>query len=245
MIPTKALFRSELSDVVRDVEHDGFAMVPEVVDGLTIDSLLNDLQLVRGDGAVKRKGDLPFGIRNFVKLVPSARRLAGSEAVVTIARAFVGDGAKLVRSLFFDKIAEANWKVAWHQDRTIAVRRRNEADGFGPWTIKAGVPHVQPPDSVLENMIALRIHLDDANELNGALRVIAGSHRMGRLSQTVIQELKERPAAICAATRGSILVMRPLLLHSSSACSEPTHRRVIHLEFAGSGLPDGLDWNES
>jgi ectoine hydroxylase-related dioxygenase (phytanoyl-CoA dioxygenase family) len=165
--------------------------------------------------------------------------------VVNIARAFVGDGAKLVRSLFFDKIAEANWKVAWHQDRTIAVRRRIEADGFGPWTIKAGVPHVQPPDSVLENMIALRIHLDDTNELNGALRVIAGSHRMGRLSQTLIQELKERPAAICVASRGSILVMRPLLLHSSSACSEPTHRRVIHFEFAGSGLPGGLDWSES
>ena len=245
MIPTDALFRIELGDVIRDVKLHGFAMVPDVVDDLTIDSLLKELELVSGDSAVRRKGNLPFAIRNLVKLVPSASRLAASEAVVTIARALVGDGAILVRSLFFDKIVEANWKVVWHQDRTIAVRRRIEADGFGPWTIKAGIPHVQPPHSVLEKMIALRIHLDDTGELNGALKVIPGSHRMGRLSPTRIQELKERPAVTCVASRGSILVMRPLLWHSSSACIAPTHRRVIHLEFTGSGLPGGLNWNES
>lgn len=157
----------------------------------------------------------------------------------------VGADALLVRSLFFDKIAAANWNVPWHQDRTITVRSRIETAGFGPWTIKAGMPHVQPPDSVLEEMISLRIHLDDTDESSGALKVIPGSHRFGRLSPVRVKELTESPGIPCVAPRGSVLVMRPLLLHSSSSCAKPTHRRVVHLEFAGTVLPGGLEWRES
>ncbi len=36
--------------------------------------------------------------------------------------------------------------------------------------------------------------------------------------------------------------MRPLLLHASSEVSVPTHRRVIHLEYATCPLADGLEW---
>lgn len=235
----------QLRDVSRDVAQHGFAIVPNVVDDLAIDSVVGDVQSLAPDKAVRKRANRPFGIRNLVQLVPSTRRLAGSDAVITIARSLAGEAAVLVRSLFFDKIAEANWKVAWHQDCTIAVRRRIETSGFGSWTVKAGVPHVQPPCSVLEHIIALRIHLDDTDESNGALRVIPGSHRLGRLSQLRIQELTEGQAVTCGVSRGSILVMRPLLLHSSSASAQPMHRRVIHLEFAGRGLPGGLEWNES
>ena len=38
--------------------------------------------------------------------------------------------------------------------------------------------------------------------------------------------------------------MRPLILHSSSASISPSHRRVIHLEFAGEPLPKPLAWYE-
>jgi len=44
---------------------------------------------------------------------------------------------------------------------TIAVRERREAEGFGPWSEKEGVPHVQPPAEILEKMVAIRVHLDD------------------------------------------------------------------------------------
>ena len=36
--------------------------------------------------------------------------------------------------------------------------------------------------------------------------------------------------------------MRPLLLHASSIAIVPTHRRVIHLEYASQSLADGLEW---
>jgi hypothetical protein len=73
-----------------------------------------------------------------------------------------------VRGILFDKIPDANWKVPWHQDVTIAVQEKVEAEGFGPWSIKADVLHVQPPASILEQMLSIRLHLDDCGEENGA-----------------------------------------------------------------------------
>jgi hypothetical protein len=76
------------------------------------------------------------------------------------------DGAGLadrcfpVRAIYFDKTPDSNWNVAWHQNLTIAVRERRDAAGFGPWSVKAGVPHVQPPVELLEHLVAVRLHLD-------------------------------------------------------------------------------------
>jgi hypothetical protein len=69
--------------------------------------------------------------------------------------------ATLVRATLFDKTPGANWPVPWHWDLTICVAVRLEAPGFGPWTLKAGVHHVQPPVEVLETMVAVRVHLED------------------------------------------------------------------------------------
>lgn len=157
----------------------------------------------------------------------------------------LGADARLVNGLFFDKTPDANWKVAWHQDLAISVKERMDVSGFGPWTLKAGVHHVQPPPAILECMLALRIHLDDTNEANGALKVIPGSHKLGRLTAVEISLISHETAPVlCEAARGSVLAMRPLLLHASSAGSSPNRRRVIHLEFANCALPGSLAWNQ-
>ena len=98
-----------------------------------------------------------------------------------------------VRALLFDKPPEANWKVPWHQDLSIAVRHKRDITGFGPWSNKAGVLHVQPRVNVLESMLTVRIHLDDCGKQNGALRVIPGSHTRGRLTDTEIRKAIETP----------------------------------------------------
>jgi hypothetical protein len=154
-------------------------------------------------------------------------------------------GPIAVRGLLFNKVAEANWAVPWHQDLTIAVRERREASGFGPWSVKDGVVHVQPPDEVITRMLAVRIHLDDTRAENGALRVIAGSHRDGRLSPESIGHWTTSCEAVTLeAPAGSVLLMRPHLLHASSAARKPAQRRVIHLEYSADPLPYGLQWNE-
>ncbi len=114
-----------------------------------------------------------------LRAIPEVRRLAGSPALLDLVEPVLGPGAFAVRGLLFDKTAAANWSVPWHQDLTIAVQDRVEAEGFGPWNVKAGILHVRPPIGVLEGMLTLRIHLDDCETGQGPLRVLPGSHLGG------------------------------------------------------------------
>ena len=110
--------------------------------------------------------------------------------------------------------------------------------------MKAGVLHVQPPPEVMSGILAIRLHLDESGIDNGPLRAIAGSHREGRLSTERIGSWDKEKSVTCTIPKGGALVMRPLLLHASSACAIPKSRRVIHLEFAAAELPQGLDWHD-
>ena len=133
--------------------------------------------------------------------------------------------------------------MTWHQDLTIAVRERHEVPGFAFWSEKAGVMHVQPPVSILENMLAVRLHLDDCGPDNGPVRVLPGSHRHGRIAESEIPAWRQRVAeVVCTVPRGGVLLMRPLLLHASSPAVSPSRRRVVHIEYAADGLPGGLEW---
>jgi ectoine hydroxylase-related dioxygenase (phytanoyl-CoA dioxygenase family) len=112
--------------------------------------------------------------------------------------------------------------------------------------VKDGIPHVQPPVNVLEEMLTIRLHLDDADETNGALRVTPGSHQFGRLTQARVQELcAERSENLCAISAGGALLMRPLLLHASSRSTSARPRRVVHIEYAARDLPNGLEWYDA
>jgi ectoine hydroxylase-related dioxygenase (phytanoyl-CoA dioxygenase family) len=182
------------------------------------------------------------GARNLLAHT-DVRALAASPAARSLAAAVLGDACFAVRGILFDKTPGANWKVVWHQDLSIAARERVEKPGFGPWTEKAGVAHVQPPVTVLEQMLAVRIHLDDCGPENGPVRVIDGSHRCGRLSATQIDELRRtEPERDCLVEQGAILAFRPLILHASAPAILPAHRRVIHIEYAAHELPTPLEW---
>ena len=175
--------------------------------------------------------------------LPVVREWLASDAVRALIEPHLGPGVFPVRGILFDKTATANWKVAWHQDRSIAVRERCEVAGYGPWSVKDGVPHVQPPVAVLAGMLTLRLHLDDCDLDNGPLRVVPGSHRDGILSDTAIATaVAAGPVVNCCLPAGGVLLMRPLLLHASSAAMQPRHRRVIHVEFSADQLPEELSW---
>lgn len=192
---------------------------------------------------VKRRNSEIYGVRNLLNLSPKIREFSLSRKVRKIAVEFLGENAKVVRAIYFDKTREANWKVPWHQDLTIAVKEKRETEGFSAWTKKAGIEHVQPPVKIMEEMLALRIHLDDSGESNGALKVLPESHNQGRLSATEIKTLREaNEITVCNVKRGDCLIMRPILVHSFSAGSNPKNRRVIHLEFSARDLPNGLEW---
>lgn len=252
---------------VDDITHHGFAILPEFLDSETISRVLDSLSAARIEGGESQRAGKAYGIRNLLNVVPFTRELANSSVCKSLIEPLLGANARVVRGIYFDKHKDANWKVAWHQDLTIAVRERPDLvgrervnidvrepievavrerlDGYGPWSLKAGIQHVQPPVWVLENMLTLRIHLDHTDESNGALRVLPGTHTLGRLNASQIQYWRQHHHPItCTVPLGGALLMRPLLLHSSTVAINPRHRRVLHFEYSSLDLPCGLSWFE-
>lgn len=225
------------------IECDGFAVTPPLVDEDTRTRLLEALSRVDQD-ASRRRGRA-YALRNILARVPAVREFAASPAIRELVEPVLGGEARAIRAILFDKVPEANWHVGWHQDLIIPVRKKHDVPGFGSWSVKRGVPHVKPPSYVLERMLTLRLHLDDCGEQNGPLRVMPGSHRKGELTGEAVKHIaaSQQPFP-CNAPAGSILMMRPLLLHASSPASSPRHRRILHLELAGCDLPGGLEWPE-
>ena len=210
--------------------HDGYTVHLHAIGTATVRQLAD----VTTDGRHAR--------RNLLELAPVREWLA-TDDVRSLIQPHLGPAAWPVRGILFDKTAAANWKVAWHQDRSIAVRERRDVAGFGPWSMKEGIVHVQPPVQILARMLTLRLHLDDCDETNGPLRVIPGSHRDGILSDAAIAAaVAAGPTINCCLPAGGALLMRPLLLHASSAAKQPRHRRVIHVEFSADELPGELAW---
>jgi hypothetical protein len=228
------------------LERDGYAIVPGVLAADQVAGLVQAIeQLAPGKAALSR-GRGVYAMRNLLREVPETRMMAESEAMRRLVEPVLGPEAFVARGLFFDKTEEANWMVPWHQDLTIAVKTRTNAPGYGPWTVKGGIPHVQPPIAVLERMLTVRVHLDDCDETTGPLRVLPGTHSGGRLTAPATQRWLESASPVaCLVPRGGALLMRPLLLHASSPAAEPGHRRVIHLEYAADPLPGGADWYEA
>lgn len=199
---------------VDEVYSGGFAIYEEAVDDTTIDLLARELEKAEIERVGSQRAGKAFGLRDLMNVVPFMRSFAHSAQLMSLVEPILGRGACVVRGVYFDKHKDANWKVAWHQDLTIVVRERVEVEGFRAWSSKAGITHVQPPVSILENMLTLRVHLDDTNEANGALRVLAGTHRYGRMEPDQIQYWKQHNEAVnCEVKRGGIVAMKPLLLH--------------------------------
>lgn len=221
------------------IERDGFALVGDVLTAAQIARL----RTVAGQGTALRRSGSAYGGRNLLDL-PDVRKLAADPALRRLIEPVVGAEAIPVRALFFDKTPEANWPVLWHQDLTIAVAERRDIAGWGPWSVKAGTMHVEPPVAVLQGMLTIRLHLDDCGADKGPLRVLPGTHALGRLTRDRIEALRQTiPETACIAPLGSALLMRPLLLHASSAATRPDHRRVLHIEYADvRALPPPLAW---
>ena len=215
------------------VSLQGFGRIPGVLPVSVRDRFLELLGDVNGAG---RRGLLEDS---------QVWDLACSPALTDLVQPHLPQRARPVRAIYFDKSPDANWLVPWHQDLTLAVRQRKDVPGFGPWSVKEGVVHVQPPIPLLEEMLTIRLHFDDCDETNGALKVLPGTHLLGRLTPSDIQDQRAATAeVVCVMAAGDALLMRPLLLHASGRSASDRHRRVLHIEYAGFDLPAGLEWHE-
>ena len=231
---------------MRQLDDEGYALLPAVF-AKDAPALADELDRVlcerAGEASIRSEDGTIYAARNLVELWPAARTLWRRPALLDALTVVLGLRFGLVRTLFFDKPPGQTWALPWHKDLTIAVRdNRLPSAYFTHPTRKAGVPHVEAPLAVLEAMLTVRIHLDEATEANGALQVIPSSHGTGKGLT-----LDSAPPRLVPAARGDVLLMRPLLAHCSGKSHPETtgHRRIIHLEFAATPeLADGYAWHD-
>jgi hypothetical protein len=235
-----------MEPTLRTIERDGFAVVAAVFPLDRVDAILRDLaaalEIKDEATSVRSRDGNVYAARNIVALWPVAASLWRTGALPDLLTTILGNDFGLVRVLYFDKPPEQSWSLPWHKDMTVAVRdNRLPSTHFTKPTRKAGVPHVEAPRELLEAMLTVRLHLDDVTEENGPVQVVPGSHLTGKELGAVGEV---RSILVC---RGDVLLMRPLLAHSSlpSAAGTTRHRRILHFEFAGQAeLPDGYSWHD-
>jgi hypothetical protein len=158
---------------------------------------------------------------------------------------FLPSSAVALQAIAFDKNPAANWKVTWHQDVMFPFAGPVSDPGYNLPSVKNDIAYARPPRQVLEAMLAVRLHLDDCDAENGPLRVASGSHLSGILRSDEISRVVARhDEALCLARVGEALLMRPLLLHSSSTAIKPRHRRVLHIVYH-TGDPVTEPWHRS
>lgn len=214
-------------------EARGFAVVPGVLAESECQSALD---------AVLEQGRFESRSRAWLTH-PWCQKLARSLKQHAALAGIVAPTAVAVQCTLFEKSPDNNWLVSLHQDLSIPVREQVADSELTGWSRKEGALFVQPPVSVLESLVALRVHLDDCDAESGALRLVPGSHRFGRLDVRQAAALRDGHGEVTAAVkRGDVLAMRPLLLHASSKAMVPSFRRVLHFVFGPPVLPRGLRW---
>jgi hypothetical protein len=224
--------RSATPEVSAAFHQRGFALVPDV---LCPEECAGIEPLSLPEGAVG-------GSRCLLSLAwcaDLARRLRAHPAL----RALLPARHVAVQCTYFEKSASRNWLVGIHQDLSIPVAGRIDAPELKGWSEKQGELYVQPSRAVLEELIALRLHIDACSDADGPLRFVPGSHRKGIFDPaSALAERASNGEVVCPASQGSVLAMRPLALHASSKSKGPGRRRVLHFLYGPPDLPFGLAW---
>lgn len=211
-----------MRELISALERDGCTVVPSVATESQIERATAYCDSGQLSGA---------GSRDLLELSWCAD-IARSLRLLPPISALLGESRTAVQCTLFVKDAHRNWLVPLHRDYSVPVKAKVESSHWSAWSIKQSVMFGRPPQSVLESLLAVRVHLEDTDAANGALQVVKGSHRS--------------PATTGKRTshfvpRGGALVMRPLLLHASSKLVTG-NRRVLHFLYGPSELPDGAEW---
>ena len=234
---------NEIAKHKKNLLTDGFTIIDAIYSNDEVQQILATIENADKSNETFRKSSDLFAIRQFLKEIPEARELIYNTNLKNIVAELFGDDFFTVKSIYFDKPENSNWYVAYHQDLTISVNKKIELAGFGPWTVKQNQFAVQPTLEILQNIFSIRIHLDDTDEHNGALKVLLASHNKNIYRPETIDWSIETEIS-CAVNKGGIMIMKPLLLHSSGRTTNNKKRRVIHIEFSNQELPSELKWAE-
>ena len=211
-----------VTDIEEEFEQQGFVV---------IDKILNEEALGALIDLCESEVDAKAGTRNLLRF-DWIRKLAGELAQNNTLKKLLPKNALAIQCNYFSKDTKTNWLVPLHRDKSIPVKSRIESEKWSGWSEKEGILYAQPPKQVLEEMVAVRIHLEDNYSHNGALEVVAGSHKSVD---------KREPRKLAVVQKGGALIMRPLILHKSTKLIHGK-RRVLHFVFGPENLPNNAVW---
>ncbi|MFI2743573.1 phytanoyl-CoA dioxygenase family protein [Zhouia sp. PK063] len=226
-----------------ELEANGYAVLSGLYTNKEIAQIIACITQAEQHGNSFMKTKDLFAIRQLITNVPQLPSVLFNEQLMALlAHLFEGDYF-LTKAIYFDKPSDSNWFVAYHQDLSISVPQKTVVENYTNWTFKKGQYGVQPPVEILEDTVTIRIHLDQTDMHNGALKVIPKSHLKG-IIRTATNDWHIANEVICEVEQGGAMLMKPLTLHASNRTTNGKKRRVIHLEFNTHYLAKPLAWLE-
>jgi len=226
-----------------ELKEKGYSIVTDLYSDKEVDQILHCIENAENDGSSFLKTKDLFAIRQLIKNVPALPEVLFNQKLKKLVSDLSDSNYFLTKAIYFDKPSESNWFVAYHQDLSISVNQKADLEDYVNWTFKKGQHGVQPPIRILKDTITIRIHLDDTDENNGALKIIEKSHRNG-ITRSDEKNWDLKNERICKVQKGGAMLMRPLTLHASNRTTNGKKRRVIHLEFNNHVLKEPLEWLE-
>ncbi|QDV16323.1 Phytanoyl-CoA dioxygenase (PhyH) [Gimesia panareensis] len=224
-----------------DIDRDGYQILQEPLSRDLLVQLEAVLNSAHEDSFRQRRSGTRYAIRNAHLVLPGLRSLIEAEALRELACHMLDQAATLVSATLFDKRPGANWFVPPHQDLQVPINGQSTVPEWTNWSVKAGQQYVEPPLEVFQQMLAVRVHLDECPGENGALEVVPRSHRR-RLTEEEVALIAEPEFQLCPVNAGEVLLMNPLLVHRSRSSQLPQRRRVLHVVYSAARLPEGLAW---
>ncbi len=240
----KEIDTAGLRDIILKVKKRGFAIMENIYTNREVGKMLSMIWRATESNPKFRKTDDLFAIRNLLKEIPKLKSILFNDNLCTLIKEGFGKDYFLTKAIYFDKPPKSNWSVPWHQDIPINVTEKIETEGFKNWANKNGNITVCPPIEILQSAFTVRIHLDDTDDRNGALKVIPKTHFHIWENEKMLELVENTESKYCKVKKGGVNILKPLILHASSKSETEKPRRVIHLEFNCKELPGELDWSE-
>jgi len=226
-----------------ELENLGYSITPKIYDDYEIEQIISCIKNSQKNRSTFLKTKDLFAIRQLINTIPELKKHLFNNNLIKLLLNISDTSYFLTKAIYFDKPKKSNWFVAYHQDLSISVDKKINLKNYVNWTYKKEQYGVQPPTKILEDTITIRIHLDDTNKNNGALKVIPKSHLKGIYKKSVL-DWNTETEHICEVKKGEIMLMKPLTFHASNKTTNNKQRRVIHLEFCNHELTPPLKWLE-
>jgi ectoine hydroxylase-related dioxygenase (phytanoyl-CoA dioxygenase family) len=230
-------------NIKTEFEENGYLVINDVYSDKETKAIINCINSAENNNEAFLKTKDLFAIRKLIKNIPELKKLLFNKVLIDLLSTLSASDYFITKAIYFDKPSKSNWFVGYHQDLSISVDQRIMSENYNNWILRKGQHGVQPPLNILESSITIRIHLDDTDENNGALKVIPKSH-LKEVIRIDNKKLDVEGEQICQVEKGGVMLMRPLTLHASNRTTNGKQRRVIHLEFCNQKLESPLNWLE-